>query len=1044
MQQPATFKVYSASAGSGKTFTLVKEYLKIVLSNTNTEYFKHILAVTFTNKAANEMKQRVISNLKNFSGTVLDSPSPMFIQVQQELNIPLHILKERAKGILLSILDNYSAFNITTIDSFTHRLIRTFAFDLGLTQNFEVEMDAQSLLSETVDALMAKMGEDEALTKILVEFSLQKANEDKSWDITRELRDIAQLLLNDNDTAQLDKIRNKSLREFINLKTNLFKRQRTIEIRFAEIGHKGLSLIEDSKIDHADFYYTQFPKHFLNLIDSPGSLSFDPEKGLGKSIRSGTFYTKGKPEHVKLKIDAVADQLKELYNETEALFETYSLNRLFLTSLIPLAVLSSIHATLRELEEEKNVKLHAEFNQLISKNLREQPAAYIYERLGERFKHFFIDEMQDTSVLQWQNLIPLIHNVISGENAGLQLVGDTKQAIYRWRGSEPEQFLHLSTRGDLKTNNPFYITREVKGLETNYRSYSELIGFNNTFFKYISQFFSKRQYSGLYAEESNQKLNEQLGGYVQLSFVDGLLKKEEKDLEYCSRVLETINTVSKDFDLSEICVLVRKRDQGILVANELTKAGIDIISSETLLLQNSEKVRFIVDLLRYLQNKENKEAKFNAAWFIHRYYRIAEEKHAFFKTLVNARQLSDHLKEFEIDFNEAKFLQASLYEGVEYLIRCFGLNSEPDAYLQFFLDEVLQYTSQRSTDLAAFLDYWEDKKEILSIVVPEGKNAVQIMTIHKAKGLEFPVVIFPFDLDIYFERNARIWYPVSDPEAYEGFDTLLVNYNKMLEASGATGKDLYEAHRNELELDNFNLLYVAFTRAIEQLYIIGEMKKSGTYNTSSDFLTGYLQALGKWEGNLVEYTFGDAKRVSENPAEISIGIDQEKFLSSSWHAHNIAIVPESSLLWDTTLGESISYGNLVHKILSEIRTKDDIETAIGGYLNDGTLEKSQKEAVQNVILSIVDHPKLKEFYSQNVRVLNEREFLADDRNIVIPDRVVINNQQEVVIIDYKTGKPEKKYHGQLNRYAHTLQALNYKVIAKFLVYLGQELYIDEV
>ncbi|MCB0473770.1 MAG: UvrD-helicase domain-containing protein, partial [Flavobacteriaceae bacterium] len=229
MRQPATFKVYSASAGSGKTFTLVKEYLKIVLSNTNTEYFKHILAVTFTNKAANEMKQRVITSLKDFSETAYDSPSPMFIQVQQELNIPLNILKKRAKGILFSILDNYSAFNITTIDSFTHRLIRTFAFDLGLTRNFEVEMDAQSLLSEAVDALMAKMGEDEDLSKILVEFSLQKANEDKSWDITRELREIAQLLLNDNDTAQLEKIRNKALHDFINLKTNLFKRQRTIE-----------------------------------------------------------------------------------------------------------------------------------------------------------------------------------------------------------------------------------------------------------------------------------------------------------------------------------------------------------------------------------------------------------------------------------------------------------------------------------------------------------------------------------------------------------------------------------------------------------------------------------------------------------------------------------------------------------------------------------------------------------------------------------------------------------------------------------------------
>jgi len=1047
VQNPATFQVYNASAGSGKTFTLVKEYLKILLQTSDTKRFQQILAVTFTNKAAAEMKERVIHNLRAFAKRdILLHKTEMFQQLENELSVADDILHQRAEKVLQNILHNYSAFNITTIDSFTHRLIRSFAFDLGLSLNFDVEMDAKSLLNESVEALVAKIGDDKELTNVLIDFSLQKANEDKSWDITRELSEIAQLLLNENDNNHIKRIQGRPIQDFIDLKTKLFKNQKNSKEQFAEIGKKGFAIINNLDIEHKDFYYSQFPKHFQNLCDYPDKLIFDSDKGLAKSIQNNLFYTKGKPQIVKETIDGCINQLLELYYSSEKIFQEYTLNKLFLSSLIPLAVLSNINKTLEELKEEKNIRLNAEFNKIISKNLQEQPAAYIYERIGEKFKHYFIDEMQDTSILQWQNMIPLIENALSQEGTSLLLVGDTKQSIYRWRGSEPEQFLKLTTKDDLKTNNPFFIPKQLQPLDTNYRSYSEVIDFNNGFFQHLAQFFNKQEYAEIYVNENKQRQNNKKGGYVHLSFIeDGLKNVDEKTVRYSEIVLKTIRSLTDEFDQNEICVLTRTRKQGVAIADFLTDNGIDILSSETLLLQNSEKVLFIIDLLCYLQNNEDKEAKLNVLYFLYEYLELTGDKHTFFKSLLDLNIVAffRELNEYEVHFEAASFYGLSLYESVEYIIRSFHLNMKSDAYLQFFLDEVLQFSLKKSSDSIAFLEFWNTKKESLSIVVPEGKNAVRIMTIHKAKGLEFPVVIYPYDLDIYREQNPKVWYPISNPENFNDFDSLLINYNKSLELSGKTGKAIYQAHRNELELDNFNLLYVALTRAVEQLYIIGETKKvNGSLKTSSQFFIDYLQSIGQWNEQQNEYFFGNRKRNSIKLPSTKNNYELDTLISSSWQSHTIAIVANSSLLWDT--GDSIAYGNLIHELFAHIKTVDDIEGIIESYITIGTITNDQAKELQKLLTTIVSHPDLNKYYQQNNTIFNEREILTETNEIVIPDRLVINDKNEAVIIDYKTGKPDRKHHHQLNNYTKSIELLGYKVVKKLLVYIGEMIVVEEV
>ena len=1049
MQHQSTFQVYNASAGSGKTFTLVKEYLKILLQTSDVHRFQNILAITFTNKAAAEMKERVIHNLRDFaSSEILKEKNDMFEQIERETSIEDMLLHQRSIRILQSILNNYSAFNITTIDSFTHRLIRSFAFDLGLSLNFDVEMDAKSLLNEAVDVLISNIGEDKELTKILIDFSLQKANEDKAWDISYELKEMASILLNENDIREVQKIKEKPLEDFVALKKQLQVRQQELEEKFKVLGTEGLKIIQNFEIDHKDFYYSQFPKHFLHLTNDVSKVSFDTSKGLAKSIQQNLFYTKGKPEEVKTSIDSIINPLLELYKKSETIYQEYALNKLLAQSLIPLAVLSKINTALETLKDEKNVRLNAEFNQLISKNLREQPAAFIYERIGEKLKHYFIDEMQDTSGLQWENLIPLIDNALSQEHASLLLVGDAKQAIYRWRGGEADQFINLASSGESNdTNNPFFIPKKNNLLDTNYRSYDEIIHFNNDFFQSLSKRFHKLVYADIYKNENQQLTNAKKGGYVEISFLEEGLKAADRDEAYPQKVLEIINDVQPDFDKSDICVLTRTRKQGVTIANYLSENGVEIISSETLLLQNSAKVNFIIDLLSYFQQQTNKEAKIDVLYFLFEHLNIAIAKHDFFKNMIDEsiHELNKKLEGYGIYFDYLSFIQLPFYESIEQIIRSFKLADTSDAYLQFFLDEVLKYSQKSSDGIQGFLELWDQKKDSLSIIAPDGKDAVRIMTIHKSKGLEFPIVIFPYDLDIYREQNPKVWYPIPEKENYNDFNSLLINYNKSLEQTGAIGTKIYQAKKDELELDNFNLLYVTLTRAIEQLYIIKETKKEGDdLKFYSDFFRDYLRAKGLFNAEETTYSFGAKKRVSEKNSKRESSYELQEFISSPWQEHNINVAVNAQLFWDESKQEAIAFGNLMHEILAKIKTKNDLREAIEHYQLLGVVQGTTLIHIEKMLIDVITHSTLKPYFEQNNTVYNEREILTKLGEIIIPDRLVINSLNEVVIIDYKTGKSDRKYHQQLEKYAEVMVQLGFKVEKKLLVYLGDTIVVEEV
>ncbi|CAL2102598.1 DNA helicase [Tenacibaculum sp. 190130A14a] len=1045
MQQPSTFQVYNASAGSGKTFTLVKEYLKILLESEDIYRFQKILAITFTNKAAGEMKERVLHNLQVFSE---GEHNDLLDAILEETAIDRIVIQERSKKIINAILQNYAAFSITTIDSFTHKIIKSFAYDLGLSLTFEVEMDAVSLLNEAVDVLISKIGTDKALTKLLIKFSLSKTDDDKSWDISRELNEFSRILLNEDDVKHFRKLSNKKIEDFTSLQEKLHKHQDNIEQRLQTIGEEGVRVIENLNIAHNDFYRSMLPNHFVALKKKPTSAKFFDESKLRERIEESTFYAKSKSDDIKAAIEGVLPELLKLYTESEQLYQQFLLNKLASKSIIPLAVLNNINSELTHIKEENNLRLNAEFNQLISDNIKDQPAPFIYERIGQRFMHYFIDEMQDTSVLQWKNLIPLIDNALAQENSNLMLVGDGKQAIYRWRGGKAEQFINLGAENEGSVN-PFHIEKEVRELQRNFRSYSEVINFNNQFFQHTAKFLQNESYQQLFEEGNKQLENSKKGGCVTLSFLEKNEDKEEEKLKYPKQVLATINKLKEEFLLNEICVLTRKRKDGVEVANYLAENGISIVSSETLLLENSAKVGFIVNLLRVLQFQNDKETLLEVLYYLYEHINTKEDKHTFiYKNIsLNNEQLFKALESYGVFFELSAFYQLPFYEKVEEVIRSFQLIKSSDAYVQFFLDVILEQ-QRKGTSIPDFLEFWEEKKHLLSIVAPESKSAVQIMTIHKSKGLEFPVVIFPYDLDIYRQVNPKVWLYDLPKDTFDSFDELLVPFAKELNYVNDVGAHIYQQQREELELDNFNLLYVALTRAVEQLHIITEKKLSSKGIENTNFYSGvfinYLKSIGIWNDEELEYSFGEAQRKSLIEKIESHTILQEKFISTSWKSHHIQMLASASKLWDTEQGEAIAYGNLIHEMMAKVHNKDDVERVVMLYYKQGVLTGQEKETIYKVLNEIVCHPQIVSYYTAYKRVINEREIVDVDGQIVIPDRLVFTKNGTVVIIDYKTGKPHKKYHQQLLKYEQVLKSINLFVEKKILVYINEEILIEEV
>lgn len=689
----------------------------------------------------------------------------------------------------------------------------------------------------------------------------------------------------------------------------------------------------------------------------------------------------------------------------------------------------------------------SQFNAIIHNEIQHQPAPFIYERLGERYRHFFIDEFQDTSVMQWDNLVPLIDNALAGEDFGvkgtLMLVGDPKQSIYRWRGGKAEQFIALS-----KEENPFSNPdKEVVVLGKNYRSYAEVIRFNNSFFKGIASFFTQEDYKHIYEHQSHQETNTKEGGYVSIQFLDeSLLDKENeigKEQLYLQATLEIINSCKlQGFAYSDIVVLTRKRAHGIALANYLTEQEIPILSSDSLMISHATEVRLIMDVLRYIRNREDRESKSFMLYYIAN-KRKQEAVHDFITeglSYTTDAELETWLatKEIYLSFDQCR--KKSLYEAVEIIVRAFFPTQATSSYVLYFMDIVLERTIKNQYGIGDFILYWEENNHKFSIPTPEGKNAIQLMTIHKSKGLEFPIVIFPFAEEDYDRSNRdKLWVEFDESDVEIELPKALVDAKKEVKEYGAFAEELYAQKEQEELLDNINVLYVALTRAEEQLHIIAtrDVKVDGEYkNNMSRFFIHYLRQQGMYQEDENRYEFGDLQRLSVPNAYTLNQNELIQSVKSLFNFNDIKIAEREALMWDTQVGEAIAYGNITHRILSFIHTDREVDAAIERALEEGLIIESAKENFRSTIQKITTHPDLGVFFSDGI-VYNERMIIGKAQHNLIPDRVVIKDQK-AFLLDYKTGKQEEKYSKQLEKYGDSLVAMGYDVVKKVILYIGED------
>ena len=1034
------FKIYNASAGSGKTYTLVKDYLSVVLNADAYLPHRQVLAMTFTNKAVDEMKQRIVSALIRFSKPeILTTPDDLFIDLVSTLNITPQDLHLKSRELIHKILHNYGGFEVSTIDKFNQKLIRTFAHDLKLPINFDVELDTNFLLRQAVDNLITRIGQNNELTSVLIDYAIMKSDDDKSWDIALDLYKSAKLLTDETSIPVLKAISNNDLKSFQQFKRQIDSTYNKLKLQIEQISNDILEKIERKGLEHSDFSRSSVPKYFLALAAS--KFNVDLDTAWQKTIEDKPLYPQKTNDTKKDKIDALHTIIIEAVKATKS--GIYNLRYLanIRKNIIPIAVLTLIKNELDLIKKEQSVLLISEFNALIANEIRDQPTPFIYERIGEKFKHYFIDEFQDTSVLQWQNLTPLLINALSS-GGDVLLVGDAKQSIYRWRGGDPEQFIDL-----INNTSSFPIKAKLDNLPKNYRSCEQIVAFNNDLFKYISlNFFSQKRHQELY-QSAYQKTHSKKQGYVQLSFLD-LKSEDDKAEHYAKSVYNTIQSIKAsdpDMSYSDICVLVRKKAEGISIANYLIANEMKVISNETLLVSKSPEVQFIIHVLTYLQNPSDHISKLSILNYLIQKHDITSP-HQFRLSQLPLKRMAffASLQTLGIDFNSQKYLRQSIYDCVEGIIRSFGLVQTSDAYIHFFLDFVFEFSQKEDSSLIKFLEHYEQQKDSLSIRSPKQTDAIQITTIHKSKGLEFPIVILPFaDLNIYKEIDPKEWMPTSHLEPNIPF--VLLNYNKDFKHFGTEAKARYHTHQSKLELDNINLFYVALTRAVEQLYIIGDssggIKPLEDLKTFSDLLIRFLDHEKKWDANVSTYHFGKQDCLNAKDQPIFPTIIQKTFVSSTSAQSKIGLVVQADQFWSDQQKEAVERGNLLHLLLSHIYTKQNIKTTIDQFISSGHIEFSQAEAFQRTLASIVEHPELKLYFSPNLEIFNEKEIITESGQIMIPDRLIIKPNNKAVIIDYKTGEHYDRYHQQLESYANTVKQMGYQVEKKILVYIYPKLEI---
>jgi ATP-dependent exoDNAse (exonuclease V) beta subunit len=1061
--------VYRASAGSGKTFTLALEYIKLLVENPQS--FRQTLAVTFTNKATEEMKMRILSELYGISKG-LKSSDDLLDKIIVSSSFSKQQIRERAWMSLQLLIHNYNYFRVETIDAFFQTVLRNLAKELDLSANLRIELNDAQVEQQAVDELIESLDETSLMLNWILEYIHENIEDDKSWNVISQIKNFGLNIFKDyykenqkqlslvleqknffqQYTQKLKGIRNKAKNQMTELADNFFEILDANGFSIDDFSRKASGPCGYFiKLRNGDFIDDD---RIFNKTAQEATTS--PEKWVIKKLARA-----GEPIY-----DLVCDSLMQMLVNAEnirikqaKLFKSADLT---LRHLSQLRLLGCIGEKVNEINSEVNRFMLSDTQTLLSSMIEDSDSPFIFEKIGAQLENIMIDEFQDTSTVQWDNFKVLLKETMSREGKNL-IVGDVKQSIYRWRSGDWRLLNDIDkqfSQGQV----------DERSLSTNYRSSRNIIRFNNEFFKRASEveYFELSELCGTEAEQMKKAYadveqqvpdNKDETGRVEIKLLPDEDYTESMLAQTLDKVkeLKAIGVADKD-----IAILVRTNPLIRLIGDYFMKnlPGVQLVSDEAFHLDASQAVNIIVYAMKVLAMPDDKIAM---ASLVKIFVKSIKNNSLTDNDIFQIEDSPESLLPKEFVNNKDSLLRLPIMDLVEALFSIFNLSTLNDqsAYICAFYDKLSEYMQDGIPDLKDFLLKWDDNIHNSSIQSSD-ENGIRLITIHKSKGLEYPFVIMPF-CDWKLEKNNVIWCK-PDTAPYNELPVVPIDFSSKQMIGSIYENDYTHEHLQNM-VDNLNLLYVAFTRAEKGLYVYGKRDKSG--NTRSAIIENCMDSVctslnAQVIGDSCDYKQAIAFEFGKLPSELTTkkSNDTDNIFKSTSKDENFEIKSFRNNVEfrqsnksdefvkmgiedenDIRQKEFVLVGNVMHAILSEIKTVNDIDNSLQKLEEEGIVYDNNitAEKLKKMLRDSFDNEIVKDWFSDKWQVFNECSILKVDQetNRVVekrPDRVMTDGRQ-MIVVDFKFAKPKEEHKSQVNEYTHLLRDMGYQNVKGYLWYV---------
>ena len=998
------------------------------------------------------MKDRILHYLDKFARGIEDEVAN---ELKKELKLDDSTFRQHAQEIQSAILHQYAQFSISTIDAFFQKVIRSFTRESGLMGDYRLEVEQDEILEEVIDNLIDELGNQKELTQWVVDFARENLENERAWDVRFSLIEFAKEIFRDEfKEIEEDVIRRTSDRDFFRrLRENLWATKTKFLNEAQALGKQALEIFRQSELTLSDISYGRgsglltFFETYANANDirSIG----DPSSRIKDHFDAAENWPQKNTPRRRTVID-LANKLiplkRQLTDFHEKRLAAALSAEVVLQNLYVFGLIADISRKLKEYKAENNVMLLADAPQFLNGVIQDSDTPFIYEKVGSFYRNYLIDEFQDTSAMQWKNFLPLLVNSMDQGYASL-VVGDVKQAIYRWRGGDLK-LLQEDVEKHIGTERT-----DVQVLNSNFRSSATIVNFNNIIFEAASNAVSQETKKHI-ASDAYRDVRQQLfhgdEGFVRIKFI-----KDQEEFSWQDQAMNLLPSYLEQLQdlgiaLKDVAILVRKNDEGQQIVTKLlfyknserAKPGYkyDVVSNESLRIDGASSVNLLLGAMRYLLNPDDVISR---AQLGYEFARQQEPTRPLTDVFAVANQIffeSNLPPAFAREKSSLKKLP--LFELTETLIEIFKLGDQKGelAYLQAFQNLVLEFYSREKNDLGAFLEWWDLNKHKKSIQVSGEVDAVQILTIHKAKGLQFKYVIIPFcvwNLDHDPFRSPTLWVSSQEPPFNDaGF--LPVRYSKSLERT--CFKNFYLEERTRSYLDNLNLLYVALTRAEKGMIVLApDRSKAENVKSSADLLYfGILNTIliENWNQSTLEYSAGTRAASGDLPPDKSEAINLNSYPAFHWR-EKLVIRQTAKGYFDPAQSEKrekMNFGIHLHTILSRIKYSQDLLPAVEQMLLEGFITADEKQPLVNEIEELFKLPQVSRWFQKDWEIRTEIPILLPDGNENRIDRLMIKDKKAVVV-DFKTGSPQKADQAQVLVYMDILRKMNFLEVEGYLLYI---------